>query len=164
MTHPTRRCLLPLVIAVCTGACAHQALIESDPPGAEVYVNGEKIGLTPVEIEDAPGWNRDYEITLRKDGYEAKQVTLTQDQWHVPGLVGAGCCGAAACGLPAIYFLPRSRTLLDHYNWALKRKDPLPPLSPPPAEPPPAVPPSDPAPAPAPAAPGGLTPTTGFKY
>ncbi len=156
--HPVLRVaglVLPLALAV---GCAHQAVVASDPPGAEVYVNGEKVGVTPVSIEDAPGWSREYEITLRKEGYEPKQVTLEQDVWNTPALAAAGLCGACSCGLAAIYFLPRSRTLEDRYGYALKRKTPLPPLE----EAPPSAPPtpSD-APAPSdadPAAPQGGNP------
>jgi len=120
-------------------ACAHQARIETDPPGAEVYVNGERVGLGPVEIEDEGGWRKDYEITLRKDGYEPTQVTLTQDTVNMPTLLAAGICGACTCGLGAIYFVPRIWKLDERYRFVMVRKEPLPPIpaAPPPPSPPP---------------------------
>jgi hypothetical protein len=50
--------------------------IESNPPGAEVFIGAEKIGTTPFTKRfdrvafDSP------EITLRKEGYKPKTVTL----------------------------------------------------------------------------------------
>jgi hypothetical protein len=172
MTHFRFVCLccLPAVFL----ACAHTARVESDPPGAEVYVNGEKVGVTPVAIEDPAGWSKEYELSIRKEGYEIQQATLVQDVWNPPMLAAAGICGACTCGLAAIYFLPRSRHLDDRYNYALHRKAPLPPVdatpapeaTAPPAE---ATPPPDAVMPPA-AAPGTLVPQSAmtrggaFKY
>lgn len=161
-----------LLLATLVGsACAHTARVESDPPGAEVFVDGEKVGVTPVDIEDPPGWSRRYEVTIKKDGYDLKNVTLEQDEFNTPMLVAAACTGACSCGLGALYFVPRSRKLLERYNYALKRRDPLPPVedSAPPVDatptPPAAVvaPPVSPPGAPA-VVPQGLSRPRSFNY
>ena len=54
--------------------------VYSDPPGAEVYVNGDLLGKTPVrDHELAPGR---YNIIVLKEGYEPyeRNVTLNPDQ------------------------------------------------------------------------------------
>ncbi len=40
---------LALLAALCC-ACAQRAQIHSDPVGAEVYLDGERIGVAPVEV------------------------------------------------------------------------------------------------------------------
>lgn len=46
----------------------------SDPQGAQVYVNGDYVGTTPVKIELKN--NKDYSIEFRKDGYRSKTYQL----------------------------------------------------------------------------------------
>lgn len=53
----------------------------SDPSGAKVYVNGNLLGTTPVELELKS--NKTYTIEFKKDGYESKTVVLNNS-------VGAG--------------------------------------------------------------------------
>ena len=36
--------------ALCVSGCTHRALITSDPPGAQVRIGREYIGVTPVEV------------------------------------------------------------------------------------------------------------------
>ena len=43
-------------------------VIESEPAGALVYLNGEEVGRTPMEYDFV--WYGDYDVTLRKEGYE----------------------------------------------------------------------------------------------
>lgn len=121
---------LPAVLALLllSAACAHQARIESDPPGAEVIVNGDRVGLSPVEIPDEGGWKRSYEITLRKDGYEDKTVSITQAELNPAMVTAAAVCGACTLGLAALYFGPRTWNLDDRYRYVMTRKQPLPPV------------------------------------
>ena len=42
--------------------------VMSDPKGADVYVNGFKMGVTPVELNLKP--DKSYTIEFRKEGYE----------------------------------------------------------------------------------------------
>jgi hypothetical protein len=43
--------------------------VSSEPHGAEVYVNGFKMGTTPVELSLKP--DKSYTIEFRKEGYES---------------------------------------------------------------------------------------------
>jgi hypothetical protein len=43
-------------------------VIESEPAGALVYLNGEEVGRTPLRYDFT--WYGDYDVTLRREGYE----------------------------------------------------------------------------------------------
>jgi hypothetical protein len=43
-------------------------VIESEPAGALVYLNGDEVGRTPMQYEFL--WYGDYDVTLRKEGFE----------------------------------------------------------------------------------------------
>ncbi len=51
-----------------TGCIARSLVIESDPPGAELRLNGAAVGKTPVRV--AFRHYGIYRIELRKDGFE----------------------------------------------------------------------------------------------
>jgi len=45
------RALPLLVIGFGLAGCAHRVMLDSDPPGATVKIDGEMVGVTPTEIE-----------------------------------------------------------------------------------------------------------------
>jgi hypothetical protein len=63
------------VLLVSTGAgCVHRRMtIRTDPPGALVEVNGERLGLTPQSLDFTYYGTR--EITLSAPGYETLTVS-----------------------------------------------------------------------------------------
>jgi len=111
-------------IGVCLAAlgCAHAALVETDPPGAELFVNGTQVGITPYAIQDTVGGGDRYEIVLKKPGYAIKQETLIQDQFSWPRGVASVACGACTLGLGCLGLL-WSWELQDRYSYVL---EPLP--------------------------------------
>ena len=52
-------------------------VLESDPPGALVYLNGEEVARTPAEVPLK--WYGRYDVAVRKEGYE----TLQAERWVV---------------------------------------------------------------------------------
>ena len=46
------------------------ALVSSNPSGADVYINGEHKGKTPLSFEFEPGYHN---VTLKKPGYETEE-------------------------------------------------------------------------------------------
>src|SRR5713101_9551573 len=53
-----------------SGCVERRFIIESNPPGAIVYMDGQQKGATPLELPfDYYGW---HEFTLVKEGYETK--------------------------------------------------------------------------------------------
>ena len=73
--HPTTRLLLWILLAVAVCGCVRRRLyVNSNPPGALVYVDNEQIGTTPCAVDFTYYGTR--EIRLVKPGYE----TLTVNQ------------------------------------------------------------------------------------
>lgn len=60
---------------VSTATSAYQVHIDS-PQGVEVYLDGNYLGIAPVEFGKEPG---NYVVTLRKTGYQARSYTLQID-------------------------------------------------------------------------------------
>lgn len=56
-----------------SGCVERRFLIESNPPGAMVYQNGQVLGPTPLDLPFTYYGN--YEFTLVRDGYEPTTVT-----------------------------------------------------------------------------------------
>ena len=49
--------------------CVEQTMsIDSDPPGALVYLNDQEVGRTPLKTDFT--WYGDYDVQLRLEGYE----------------------------------------------------------------------------------------------
>ena len=89
-----------LAIALALGGCAtifsagpDPVSFRSDPAGADVIVNGEKLGETPITLQLEP--SKTYTVTFHRDGYADVTTTLTthvQAGWVVldllTGLIG----------------------------------------------------------------------------
>jgi hypothetical protein len=82
-----RRALLltaALVAALSQSGCVDRFLaIHSDPPGAVVYVDGEKVGTTPCEITYV--WYGTRLVVLELRGYSLvrQEVTLSPPWWQI---------------------------------------------------------------------------------
>ncbi len=49
----------------------------SNPSGAAVLINGQKIGVTPTTIQE----KKDLDLTFRLDGYQEKTVSVQKSKW-----------------------------------------------------------------------------------
>jgi hypothetical protein len=78
-TSTFRWMLLPAVVAVLasSGCVQRRMTIRSNPPGAQVYVDNQEIGRTPVSTDYIYYGARN--IRLVKDGYET--LTVKQPLW-----------------------------------------------------------------------------------
>ena len=80
-TSPPRRfALLPgfavALFLAALGGCNNverTLAVESDPPGALVYLNDQEVGRTPMEKEFL--WYGTYDVQLRKEGYRTVKAT-----------------------------------------------------------------------------------------
>lgn len=77
-----------VVVIAFIGSCAtlfkgssSKVDFSSDPGGAQVYVNGNPIGTTPINLKLES--KRTYNIEFRKEGYDSRNYTITNH-------VGAG--------------------------------------------------------------------------
>ena len=67
------RWLAVAVVAVGMAGCVERRfLVESNPPGAAVFVNGDYKGTTPVSVPFT--YYGKYDITLARDGYATQTV------------------------------------------------------------------------------------------
>ena len=78
-----RHCLVLALAATvfCGGCVVRELIVNSDPPGAAVYINGREEGRTPLtKTFDFYGAR---ELTLRLDGYEtASEVVTPSVPWY----------------------------------------------------------------------------------
>ena len=65
-----------LAIALAVSACGHYQMIgvESDPPGAQIYLVGHPVAKTPTTLE--VGRDRAHTIYLKREGYKPELVVL----------------------------------------------------------------------------------------
>jgi len=85
----TSKTLSPLLLTCLAGSgCAtlfaHKTVmapLSTDPPGAEVFVDGHRVGQTPMTFELSQ--RREHVITFRKAGYKEATCTIARS-------VGAG--------------------------------------------------------------------------
>lgn len=71
-----RRVLVSFTAAMlfAAGGCVERTLsVQSNPPGALVYLNNQELGRTPVEHDFL--WYGDYDVVLRKDGYQTVKTS-----------------------------------------------------------------------------------------
>ena len=86
-----RNKLIPfvLIIAVLSG-CTSSTMIQTDPSNAEVYVNSEYIGESPVKYSDSKvAFSTNY-LKIKKEGYETLTTDFSRDE-NINIL--AGCAG-----------------------------------------------------------------------
>lgn len=78
-----------LLLAV---ACTHTVVIDSDPTGAEIKVNGEKVGTAPVSYNESTGWEKMYDVEATKPGFKSTRKQLRQTEWNIPVTIASGGC------------------------------------------------------------------------
>src|SRR5215212_5925052 len=84
---PSTRLLLliaPLLLAVGCIGVRRQLTVDSQPPGALVYVNGDEVGRTPVTYDFTFYGTMD--LRLRKEGFETLEDTpkVWAPWWQIP--------------------------------------------------------------------------------
>lgn len=100
MTSVRARLPLAAVLAcsLASLACAHTLEVRSEPPGAEVLVDGEPVGETPLTLERTTSHADVSSLVVRKDGREAR-LALLEDGWRFePILAGFVTMGALTFG------------------------------------------------------------------
>ena len=82
--------ILTLVFA---SGCASSVQINSEPPGADVTVNGQHIGTTPTSYSDTAIVGTTHQVRLEKEGYETTSAQLTRTgNLNVGALIGGLFC------------------------------------------------------------------------
>lgn len=64
-----------LVAGLSLGCAAYQSVgVESDPPGAQIYLDGKLVGQTPTKLRI--GREKDHTVYLKREGYRPELVVL----------------------------------------------------------------------------------------
>jgi hypothetical protein len=61
-------------------ACASTTLIQSEPPGAKLYLNGEPVGYTPYAMTDTKIVGSTTTVQLEMPGYMVTTGTITRNE------------------------------------------------------------------------------------
>jgi len=82
-----RRAILAMLLfaaGAATGCVERRVFIESDPPGALIWMNDAQVGRTPVDV--AILHHGEYDIRVEKDGYETLVTSArsTPAGWDFP--------------------------------------------------------------------------------
>lgn len=123
MKVPALLSLLSVAFASLFGSgCAHMVHIES-APGAEIYVNDQKVGVSPTNYQETTGNSDPVKVTVKKNG---KERTVMVPRTDVDmGAVGAGAAaGVGGClasnlvlGIASFVFFPAA--CLFPVSWAM---------------------------------------------
>jgi hypothetical protein len=82
------------IVGASTG-CAHTVVVETEPAGAVVRVDGQLKGESPVIMQQRTSTGGRLHLEVSAEGYETKNVVVTQSDWFlwpilvaiVPGLM-----------------------------------------------------------------------------
>ena len=70
-----------ILILTFTSACAPcRSLIQSEPPGAMVIIDGKELGVTPVDYNHKLSSGKQHNISLKHNGFESVEMTLKADK------------------------------------------------------------------------------------
>ena len=106
--HTARTAVVTLALLV-GSACAHQTTYMSEPPGAEVFIDGERKGETPLVVDDTAG-APDVERVLVRDPRtgESMRFDVVHDSFHTAAVLAAVLGGIGtflSAGLMVVPFL-----------------------------------------------------------
>jgi hypothetical protein len=69
-----------LLMATLLAGCSQHAVFLSDPPGAQVFVDGAPIGTTPCQYQYQTGTGGHLHVLVALDGYETVTHTVAADK------------------------------------------------------------------------------------
>lgn len=74
--------------SLASSACSHTVLVRTVPEGAQVTVDGEPKGESPVVVETQSGVFDSMSVTAELQGFDKKRVLVEQSEWFLwPGLL-----------------------------------------------------------------------------
>ncbi len=111
------------VLAAFLSACApHQAMIQSEPPGAMVTINGTEIGQTPVQFDYALSTGNQHQVQISRQGYEQVDLTIKADKTDAGAMKRWLMAGVVWSPLWVGTFF--TKKLKESYLFVMKRNDP----------------------------------------
>ncbi|HRW25369.1 MAG TPA: PEGA domain-containing protein [Spirochaetia bacterium] len=85
------------IMAISMVGCSTMVTIQSEPPGADIILNNQKVGTTPFAVNLSDFVFTSYDVTLKKDGYADYHGRLAKE-----AKVGA-IIGGVFIGLPLLW-------------------------------------------------------------
>lgn len=79
-----------LLVSFVMIGCSSTTLITSDPPGANLSINGVSVGKTPYTHSDTRIVGSTLLIKLEKDGYETFNTSISRDERVDVGAIVGG--------------------------------------------------------------------------
>ncbi len=81
---------LATLVALAASACAHTVVIETEPEGAAVTIDGTYAGNAPVITEQRTSLGGRMRLEVSADAYETANVVVTQSEWFWwPAIIAA---------------------------------------------------------------------------
>lgn len=111
-----------ILLATFVTGCAQQAAFVSTPPGAQVFVDGEEIGVTPCAYDYKLSQNQSHEVTIVKEGYEPVDFVVVKDE--VDEDARSRWLAAGAVWSPLWLGALFTKKLKDIYDFALRTDAP----------------------------------------
>jgi hypothetical protein len=135
--------------------CASTTVLKTEPPGAQVKINGEAMGVTPYPLTDQKIIFSNTQIRFEAPGYQPLDVKVQRSEEVEVGALIAGFF----CLIPWLWLLKYS----PQHTFKLVPEGAVPAAAPPAGTPPPAdgYPPADSGPAGYPPPPPGYPPPAG---
>lgn len=78
------------IAAIAATGCAHTVVIETEPVGAAVSIDGEFVGTSPVITEQRTSTGGRLHVAVAADSYQTADVIVTQSEWFWwPAIIAA---------------------------------------------------------------------------
>ena len=111
-----------ILLATFTSACAQQAAFVSTPPGAQVFIDGQEIGITPCAFDYKLSKNDSHEVTISKQGYDPVNFVVVADE--VDTVARGRWLAAGVVWSPLWLGTAFTKKLKDIYDFALRAEPP----------------------------------------
>ena len=89
-TASTTKTIAILTAAALLCACVSSTQIKTEPRGATLYVDGEKVGQTPFTYTDTRIVGSVVRLKMKKEGYEDLEVSFTRSEEPDVGAIVGG--------------------------------------------------------------------------
>ena len=75
-----RKLITVILLVILTSACAQQATFVSTPSGAQVFIDGKEVGVTPCDFDYKLSQTSSREVTITKEGYDPVNFVMVADE------------------------------------------------------------------------------------
>lgn len=72
--------VVAIIFSLTTACAAQQTAFLSNPPGAEVTIDGQLIGTTPCQYDYKLGRGGEHEVAMAKTGFEPIKMVIKADE------------------------------------------------------------------------------------